>query len=471
MKTVTRNIAFALLTVTMNGFVIFSAHAKQKNGASGKNLDSNIEYVYSCISPSLSITDLEFTDSATNVYLRYKGTPGEKVNIPPYLYIVDSECQIHGLLSSSGLKPGVTTTCPFNGDLEFMLSFEKISQKDKAFDLLSLSPVKRRFGFWGIHTKSSKPKMKRMPNDKIVSNDTDYIRKGSITVRGSFTTLSEGLVPDSIRLKYAFLDRNSRQNEYTQVGNDGKFEITGTIDGITWAYLNLPKQSIPVMLFPDDTLEIVIDNHAYPVCRATQKSAHGNDGFNRLMQADPIADCRILREQEGVGPFHPETLERIDSTARSEYAQLLQYLTWKYKLNAMEQHLLNEAMQAEVDFYRLRCLCELESLFFVDRSECIVNEEQLYIPALEAMKVQMKFVRNTDYRDLSLFSLPDGGRLKCLYYTPFLSFVSIYPTGYLNMQRLLKEFLGEDLPEVWMDRLCYFFPGRKEQKHIIYSPK
>lgn len=154
--------------------VPFSAHAKQKNGASRKRAGINIEYVYSTLSSNLSITKLEFTDSATNVYLLYKGVPGEVVNIPPYLYVVDSECQYHRLLSSTGIKPGVDTMCPFSGNLEFMLSFEKISQKDKAFDLLSLTQGFRRFGIWGIHAKGNRPKMKRLPTNKIASSDKLY---------------------------------------------------------------------------------------------------------------------------------------------------------------------------------------------------------------------------------------------------------------------------------------------------------
>lgn len=418
-----------------------------------------VQCVYSTLGPTIQVRSVEQTDTATNVFLSCYTVPSRTVYMPRDLYLVDMQQKYYRMLSTTAVVSGQAVKCPLNGELQYMISFERMGSISECFDMLSMSSDVQTYAFWGIHGK--RIKYKRHKDEYRNDKDSSWLSIGKVVVRGRFLNTGSSLLPDSFRLKNNVARREldeecMKSRKWTHLSKDGRFEIQTVLDGVSWAYIDLPGYNLPVMLYPNDTIDLEIDNSLPGVYKTQYRSKKGNAMFTHLMQADPqLMNPLFLKEGERE-PARLDELVSMWEAERKNLSDLHSYLVYKYQLSDVESHLLRLNLESEANKYYLRRLSKTVNVCHRHDTQDYVREENSIPPfLLQEIRPYLSFLKRYNHNDYSWYLLPDKESIFCLNDFPLVEEVmSVIPDRKHLIRPMLEDFMGGKFPDFWLNGLC-----------------
>lgn len=205
---------------------------------------------------------------------------------------------------------------------------------------------------------------------------------------------------------------------------------------------------IPILLYPDDTLNVTVD-HMYDINMGIEyHSSKRNDIMKNLMVADPkfvdweLAQKRYIR----VSPIEL----RAEMIAKKEKTDsFIDYLTWKYKLSFIEEHLLRLQIMSFIDEVVInRIASNINSVIFdhsgIYDSNKVINQIENSPETMDACS----FLKNINTSDYSYFVLPSQ------YLLMHLPHLQLFQYGKKEMRyHILEKHIGKSLDEEWRKRV------------------
>lgn len=105
---------------------------------------------------AMSVTGVEFTDTATVLHATVKFRPGEWIRIARESYLTDMQGRRYGLTSAEGIVPGEKLTMPPSGRVGFTLRFAPMPRDTRTFDFME-GENRGDWQIFGIYDKRNMP--------------------------------------------------------------------------------------------------------------------------------------------------------------------------------------------------------------------------------------------------------------------------------------------------------------------------
>lgn len=424
-------------------FCVLSSSSKKKE----------YTYIHNTGCNYLKLVDVQRTDTATFVSFLYQNVPGEKLHLSPHTYIEDEFCNKYLIVEIEGASMG-ENTAPLTGEIAFTMKFPPLPDKCKFMDLKVANEPFTTIAFWGIHSKSTRlPKMFEYC-DTFVCKDKDILYKGSCVIQGKFCDYDTVSCPKTIFLQYLPLtDKTIDDYDTVRVDQDGMFTLKTIVDAPSWTYLRGSKLRIPVFLYPDDTLRVVIGKQD-GLWTTDYESTKGNDIMPKLLSADPKYVNNGRREKTGNRIVLKELESENDSIMR-EISLLCGYMSWKYGLSVRETHLLYLQFKSVIDDITISRIYANFFYLFYPSGLFSLSEEAFLNIALSPDAIRShSFMRDINTEDYSYFMLPSQLMIRNLRNLPTTSKVA-HPTVKNNRKRIFESYTGRIMDEEWSNRLYF----------------
>lgn len=404
-----------------------------------------------------SVVNVERNDTATTISLRCRMNPGDHFLLPKKnMYLDDELHNKYKLRNTVNIVPGDTILCPYSGEYDFSLVFDPMPKGVRIFDLRAADEWYSSFAFWGIHQDDRIMKKIKHVADDVQLSAGDVCRPVSkpAVIKGHINNYRSSDQEEILSLQVRTCHENSKPknrniNLKEKINEDGDFEFVVPVANKSWTYIEGRKTKIPVLLIPDDTIMLEIENYQDLDMRTTYNSVNGNNTMANLMMADPKwVDWENARDRDtNIRPsdLFQDMEKRIEDSGR-----LVDYLAWKYHLSQTESHLLRLQMHSfiyEVGISRLNR--NLSDTYFGKNINYQGNAEGL--ASLPEIVDSYSFLRNIRTDDCSYFVLPSQYLL--------LHLSQIHPIQLVGTSesrfRSLEQYLGQELDDEWRKRIDF----------------
>lgn len=287
------------------------------------------------------------TKSRTLVYLSCSGSSETNVIVPKNTYIIDENgCKYH-VIKANGIVLGKKKAIGRKGKLSYTLTFPSLPNETKSFDLVQSQNDTKTY-YFNVHQSGSTVNIATSVDttgmyealNKTFPNH--LFRKDTVHISGRFKGSKE-----FEKRKYAITFvtpipslNNGNYSEKFEINPDGTFNAAIPVLGPTWTELivlvpgtPIVSRIIPVMLYPNDNLSLVVDDYDSEYAKINWESKFE---FNeKFVDMSDVFPARY--------PFYNEGQEvSLDSLKQTIAAneQVACYLSNKYKLSKTESALL-----------------------------------------------------------------------------------------------------------------------------------
>lgn len=348
----------------------------------GKNtrVIDNPKWLLSDAGKALTVTKIEFYDTATVLSFHSEYKPKEWIRIATESYLTDDDGNKYAARKGMGITLGKRFYMPESGQTDFKVSFEPMPRSTRHIDFIE-GPTGWRI--WGIHkyeTKMPKQKTKNVGDLKITDEQT-FFRSGTGVVCGHF----EGKKPKILNFYGTDAIHGDDKPQVFDVADDGTFTAVIPVDNPILSYLSDGQKQYYFYIAAGDTLDITISENstvAYPE----------NHEYARLLRL-------LSNETPAFRINYTEARRMCDSLTYADYAEwisaqtdslqtTLEYIAGRYGLSPRETHLLRTKMLLD---------CGQRFLDFQDNH----NINKFYNTD------DYTFLRRLNPDDLTAFSLPD----------------------------------------------------------------
>jgi len=412
-----------------------------------KRTESRVSCVYS-YAPSVIMTDIARTDTATVVSFLLEGVPGTAFRIPGQLYLDDSQHRRYRLIGTEGISPTGRIVCPLSEQVRFSLRFEPLPSKEKVFDLLSAEEHYRRFAFLGI-TESSRAYEAKVKMDTQKCHEDGVRENGRrVVVKGYF----EGSHPEGLQVSLPRY-KGGDGNEKFMVSGDGSFEFTRELEGPTWTYLHDIKTQLPIFLNPGDTLSMRIFDCYETESTVEYESSRGFDVHGQLMKAAPYAISSVYFAISPNTPATTRELKAIAEEVRAKDMLLWRYLVWKYSLDEEDAHLLHVHLHSQLLYVLNSCVHRKLSKAYPTKDmlgDATMSAKCQEIISSEEMAESYWFMREIDLSDQCVLTVPNQ-YIREVMLDSYPAIMAYFLKGRRGALDMLEKLIGIPLTEQWKE--------------------
>lgn len=415
--------------------------------------NNNVNIVYQSTYRYLSILDYETNDTATVVIIRCMLSPGKEFILKnSSLYLCDEQGRTYGLKRIEGLTQDNVVRCLYSGQKDFTLVFDPLAKNVEVFDLRASNEFYATFAFWGIHKGDGLKRRIKHVNDKNyrMTREEVAVVNGSAWIKGDVSNYSGLKQHDTLQVCVRGQDEEDgryRLHYYqATVAEDGSFEMKVPLEHMCWVYIESKASTIPVILYPNDTIDLTIDGRDDIDRKVTYSSRKGNDMMPNLMKAaaNYTSWDFVSKRYDAISP---STLQDELEQEKQAFETFSDYLAWKYKLTPKETHLLRIAYYSLL--YEV-CIASLSNAY----NETFWREEDMeerikYIDSEEVIEAH-GFMRAIDTDDYSYLILPSQYLLLHLHRA--IPVVSSMMTKDMYIE-IIEKYIGRHLNEDWRKRV------------------
>lgn len=418
---------------------------------------SNAGVVYQSGYKHFSIAGVERNDTATIISLHCRMNPGDHFLLPKKnMYLDDERHNKYKLRYTINIVPGDTILCPYSGEYDFSMVFDPMPKGVRIFDLRAADEWYSAFAFWGIHQDDRMiRKIKHVADDVHLSaGDVCSPVSKPAVIKGHIKNYRSSDQEEILSLQVRTCHenskpRNSNINLKERISENGYFEFVAPVANKSWTYIEGKKTKIPVLLIPDDTIMLEIENYQEFDMRTTYNSVNGNNTMANLMMADPKwVDWENARDRDA--SIHPSDLFQDMEKRKETSGRLVDYLTWKYHLSQAESHLLRLQMHSfiyEVGISRLNR--NLSDTYSGGSTNYQGTAEDL--ASLAEVIDSYCFLKDIKTKDYSYFVLPSQYLLSHLSQILPIRLVRTSESRFKS----LEQYLGQELDEEWRKRIDF----------------
>lgn len=401
----------------------------------------------------LQIIRVERSDTATIIEMQCVQNPGDEFcpsDAP--LYLSDEKQNRYPLRRAEGITLGKKNILPYSGVLKFSLVFEPLPKDVKVFDLLSHNNKYPTFCFWGLHEK--KYKLKSLPRvpEKMNFKNEFVMKEGDVKICGKIKDYVRGEKLDTLNIyqipyrKENFLRAYSYE---TIINQDGTFEFDFPLENMLWVYIDGSKLHLPVMVSPDDTVNISIDRYGKYDMTVDYVSSKGYDTMSQLMKADPRAFDKEFYKKRFQTIRVPELHEEMTGM-KVESHRLTEYLTWKYGLSDVESHLLLLSMNSRVDEIAIIRLNKNICRTYKHEAGPVNIKQLQLVSSMPEVLDSYSFMSDINAEDYTYFVLPCQSLMIHMNIEPITCFF-----GAKDRFEVLEKYMKQKLDDEWRKRIVF----------------
>ena len=343
------------------------------------------QWISSNTGKNLTITRVEFTDTATVLWFHSKYKPKNWIRISRNSTLTDDRGRRYKARCGIGIKLSKRFYMPASGEADFKVSFEPLPRNTRAFDFIE-SPADWKI--WGIHAPGEElPQYTeatyRADSALRQTDEAAFFRRGTGVVCGRFHGKRPGLV------NYYGYDAIT-SGSYPQVFDvaaDGSFTATIPVECPTLADLSANGRSLYFYLSAGDTIRMDITEDG------TVRYADGTKHrklLTMLSNYDPEMATDYYRMAALADSLPFSGYARAVAEGAQKQLDFAEYLIHKHKLDAREAHLLRTKT-------RLGCCQYINPM----------TDEEPDTTALGPLNAaNYAFMRSMGLEDLTCLSLP-----------------------------------------------------------------
>lgn len=402
----------------------------------------------------VEIMQVSRSDTATVIDMKCTQIPGDELWISDSpLYLNDEQQRRYPLRYAKGIDFGKANIIPYSGVLSFTLVFAPIPADVKCFDLVPSYVNSYPFAFWGIHQAGKSIKgIKNMVTKRNYQKEYVLI-PGKSVIKGQVENYKYTGIVDTLIVRTVYHEdgnvRVSRNEAF--IDQAGRFQFDGIyIENTTWLYIDGSQLHLPVMINPQDTLSIRIENMREYDMKVDYSSAKGYDVMSHLMSADPsFVDSEQMMQKTNrirVTDLHREMILRKEKNLR-----FCEYLSWKYALSDQEAHILLLSMNSVVDEVAIQRLNR--NVWEVYLHEPATHLQSWFdnLSLLPEIMESYGFVSDISLKDYTYFILPNQ------YLVTHLAGIQpvVFPRGRSNRINALQQYLKQEIDSEWDKRICF----------------
>ena len=147
-----------------------------------------VEYLHST-ADAITVTNVEFTDTATILTIHEKHTPGQEIKISSSTRLIGDKGKEYRILGGEGIAIGEQFVTPESGEAHFKLLFEPMPRSTRHFDYVE--NYSEGWRIYGLHHPSQPietPKYKK----RHIKNGTaeGFLHTDTVYVRGKIKNYS-----------------------------------------------------------------------------------------------------------------------------------------------------------------------------------------------------------------------------------------------------------------------------------------
>lgn len=288
-------------------------------------------------SDGTSISNIEYKEASTDVTFVIKGNPGDSIEFPKKLCIIDDQGEKHFVLERSLGKLGKKYKCGVDGFASVEVSFNPLQRRSRGFDVISRNDGMSDFFLIDVCGKEYR-KARRLNRSPLQLKDS----QGKVAIQGKVHGYDQDTAPRHISMMNRHPSRN--QDSKAEILPDGTFNMTTSLETTIWSEIHWNSQLVPVLLFPDDTLHVDI----YPLRDSYyefQYSRKNGRAHENLMKADPT-----------LTPFHvgynwgntPQDCINDINKCEKKIKKVCAYLAKKYGLSQGEYQMLQQSYKVQL---------------------------------------------------------------------------------------------------------------------------
>lgn len=289
------------------------------------------EWILSNAGKELTVTGVEFTDTATVVSFHSEYKPNNWIRIAAASTLTGDDGKKYAARHGIGITLAKRFYMPESGKADFKVSFEPMPRNTRFVDF---SEGPDGWTVWGIHGQGTRlPKMKNdAPDDMRITDESTFFRRGTGVVRGRFTGKRPNIV------EYYGHDPITHESNMMvfDVADDGTFTATIDVENPSIKYL-LNKRAYYFYVAAGDTIDITIADDGtvtYPDdCKYARLlnllSNSGADLYINNSAADAAAKDKSLAE------FTAWMDKQTDNLMTAA-----EYIAMRYNLSPQELHML-----------------------------------------------------------------------------------------------------------------------------------
>ncbi len=293
----------------------------------------------------VTITKVEFTDTATIVSFHEKYKPGWWIRISKECYLIGEKGQKYMALKGEGITLDENYVTPESGEGDFKVLFEPMPKNTRLFDFAG-GCAEKFFKIFGVHDKSTRIKVKVPKDDFRMTEEleTEFFNIDTVRIKGRI----EGYSRDLGFSRLQFLRDNAFTNESmpltTEISEDGHFEISY----IGWHPMNemflIRGNNLQVFagvyVVPGQTTEIVLHLSGEVVYTKMPEGTFARDNslrFDFLNLCD-YESKNFEADKEACATVKDFTDMALGKMAKS--LEVAEYVAWRFDYSPWEYHIL-----------------------------------------------------------------------------------------------------------------------------------
>ncbi len=303
---------------------------------------------------TVSITKVEFTDTATIVSFHLKSTPDHWVRIANDSYLVgENIAKKYMVIRGEGIVIGEQHTTPESGEDDFQVLFEPMPKNTRAFDFIE-GDNPEGFRILGVHdrTKPIKIKTPKKAFQMTQELETEFFKEDTVHVRGRIEGYSRELGFSTV----SFAKRNTMTSENKSltvyINEDGTF---------AFSYMGYhPKEEF--LMIKSDNIYAVAGFYTIP--GQTTEFVTTLDGvvsYTKMPEGTFARQNSLLHDFSDICRYKSSEDDRAASASFMDYTKaaamkmeeslkLTDYISLKYDYTPWERHLAHCLTRSDYTF-------------------------------------------------------------------------------------------------------------------------
>ena len=313
----------------------------------------------------IEIPKVEFGEEQTTLYFDFSHYTGTSFSFRSSTYLVDEEGRRYPIKSCKGFQLDKGYNVKEDGVKEISISFEPLPEGTRVFDCIEGPDLQLSFQFYGIREKGQDwdvfPKKDVADNpfpESFFGMDTVYVT-GRITqsrydrwgrIEHESNSYSEQALRRQFRLGNGAFD-------HFYVAKDGTFSFKTLVVKPTMDELNINGNRIPILLIPNDHLQVDISHWGEYNQQVNIRSEKGD--YSRMLTNYPflwdkeIADPRGTLIWSETGKLAADTWQPLHDELEKQM-EVCRYLAAKHHFTPTEQKLMQ--MNVQIDQAFIACM-------------------------------------------------------------------------------------------------------------------
>ena len=301
---------------------------------------NEVEYLHST-ADAITITGVEFTDTATILSIHEKNTPGWWIKIPESTRLVGNKGKEYKIIGGDGIVVGEQFVTPESGEAHFKLLFEPMPRSTRHFDYVESYSLKG-WRIYGLHHPSQPieiPRYKtRLTQEEMAEG---FLRTDTVHIYGKIENYSRDKGFSTIQI----------HSENTLTREDSPISINVNEDGTFAASYVCAYPRFEIMSIQGNGIWKAIYIYVAPDC--TTELFIGKDWeVNMISPDDKVMLCKHMVDKNVFEPQFCSIMERTDSMKtldlkayisfldrkRATYNRLADYMAWQYDFTPTERY-------------------------------------------------------------------------------------------------------------------------------------